>query len=635
MKYNFIKDGELNIEKFNKFVSDDNGASLLMFFKNYGCKNLIDKPYLDLLIRNIIVLSTPKNIEILLNDLDVLELFVKTDNCHNYFFNDFSLETCRKILSYFIDNNEDTDSIYELFICFSSENACELVHMLDGRKDVLKKIIGGSSFNVVCKILNDNMLSLTDDDIDLELLFSNAREEVLDVLRSKYEYGVIKKYDSINPVLLTDELNEKIWNTYDLFRIRTIINNANCVTNSSIINDYVKRRENDAIVFSVLSDLIPFYQGLYDKLSVQLDIEDLAYDEEYIATMVKYKKRLRCILSSLEDDISKCLDLNTSKEKLYDAIKILNDEAISNYIIDYHFEECYYNVMLDLRELVNFYDRGNVELDSNHISLYRRILDIDKLSNPDKFKLHLELKKYDVMSMFYDDMLTARRVVNNDIKNKALNHESIKKYKNEELSSKYGVDIYVVKDVDLCALVKSDDKYKSESINSYSYSLVGNKVVGTYKPYQIENYVYDASYLNPDQVVHVYPSDSYTLPALYGSDESSSLRVNSLLTTTELLKCDSDYTELLIMEKGEKSTYIDKDIPSLPVLALYCSSYGISSYMVSYAKEKGLGILYVERTLDERINRTYQINEHDVDSMYYIGLLSDDYKKVRRKKLEK
>lgn len=51
--------------------------------------------------------------------------------------------------------------------------------------------------------------------------------------------------------------------------------------------------------------------------------------------------------------------LNPGIFLVYNYLKELSDREIFNYIIDYNFEENYYNIMLDMRELLRFYYDAN------------------------------------------------------------------------------------------------------------------------------------------------------------------------------------------------------------------------------------------------------------------------------------
>lgn len=637
--FGLAKKRDIDIDKFRSYLRNDKGKTIREYLKKIGINNIIHKPYLTQIIDAIILYVDDNYLEELFNDDEILNLFIEGDRCDFSMFENFSIDTCKKVLDRLLEIDDDTYNIVILFKCFSQEVQEELLFLLRDRVDVLLKIVEVSSFKLTSIMLNNDMLDLVSVPIDIETLFKNGKDDYLDGLRDKYETGVNNKMYSLSPLLLTPEFNEKLWNSYSIFRIRSIINDSIYITNSSIINDYIKTMEDEAIIGSLKTSLLPLYQGLYDKYLIQLEINGLSCDSDYsnyFNKIYQMNNRLRNTLTPLEEGIYKELDTNliTDKDILFKFIKELNDEAVSNYIIDFHFEENYYNIILDIKELVNFNDRGNIKLDETHLRLYRLILDIDDLDLENKVKLHMELKKYNMMEMLYDDMLEARRIIGRDIKDKALNKDNIKKYYDKDLSNKYGVNIYVIDDTELCALAKSDEKFKNNIPTGYSYSLVGNDVLGTYKPFQVENFIYDSSYLNPDQIVHIYPEDSYTTPAIYGSDEASSARVNKLLMPSELLKYDSDYNELLILEKGSIEVPIDKDIPSLPKLGVYCYDYNLLPFTVDYAKTKGLDVICSIRTKSDRKIKGIQTTHDDVNNIYYTELLSNVYNEERRKNLK-
>lgn len=630
----FKRKKEFDIDKLRDFLFRDKGRTVKDYLKKYNIKELMNYPFLGMIIDLLIIHVEDNYMEELMNDEEILDLFIKAGRCDFTTFSKFSYDTCEKVLKRLLELNVGKDEIVDLYRNFSYDNQEKLLFLIKDRVDILMCLIERDNFRLISKILNNDMIDLVSENIDLEELFATGREDTIELIKKKYETGSSDKVYDLSSELLTDELLEKIWNNYNIFRIREIITDSVYVTNSTIINDYIKKREEREIINSLKTPLIPLYKSLYDKFLIQLEINGLSNSKDYkdyFNEFYRMSSRLRNVLTPLEEELSKELEGVVDSEELYERVKELNYEAISNYIVDYHFEENYYNIELDIRELMDFYDRGNIELDSKHIELYRSLLEIDSLLLEDKVKLHYELKKYNMMEMLYDDMLKARRIVNNDIKNRALNSENIKKYKDEALSNYYGVDIYVIEDTELCAIVKSDDKYKNEIPTGYSYSLAGYNMTGTYKPNQDENYVYDAGYLKTDQIMHVYPEDSYTTPAVFGCDEPASIRVNRLLISSELLKEDSDYSEILVLEKGSIPTPIDDDIPALPILALYCQDNYITPSMVELAKKDGVGIVYVKKTLDDRIRTGSRTKADNVEKVYYTEMFSYAYNEERRK----
>ena len=87
----------------------------------------------------------------------------------------------------------------------------------------------------------------------------------------------------------------------------------------------------------------------------------------------------------------------------------------------------------------------------------------------------------------------------------------------------------------------------------------------------------------------------------------------------ELIDETRTYNELLILEKGKKSTDFDKDIPELQKIALYCVDK-ISNEDVQIAKINGVGIFLVNSK--EYANSNYEVqnlyrNRNSIDYFSY------------------
>ena len=52
----------------------------------------------------------------------------------------------------------------------------------------------------------------------------------------------------------------------------------------------------------------------------------------------------------------------------------------------------------------------------DRLYLYQQIVNIDMLSSQEKIELHNELKQYNIMEIFYDDMSFAKKQVRKAIK---------------------------------------------------------------------------------------------------------------------------------------------------------------------------------------------------------------------------
>ena len=305
---------------------------------------------------------------------------------------------------------------------------------------------------------------------------------------------------------------------------------------------------------------------------------------------------------------------------------------LSNYIIDFHFEENYHNIIIDIEELLKFYYDGNISLNEEHLELYTKIRNIDYLSNEEKIDLHNVLKKYNMKEMFYDDMAFARRIVRQAIKDYALTQKELEQYRDEKLSKEYGVDVYTIENETFFGIVKSGGHSQDELPTGHSFSMIGDCCLAVYGDIKNSStYLCDAEDMNPDQIVHVFPFDSFSFYHPFETSEDASRRVNILMTPDELMReTGYGYNELVILEKGRKDTEIDKAIPRLKRIALYCHDE-IREKDVENAKDVGVGILLVntsnyKQDKGKRFNKYFLNNDHD----YFNGINDRDKFEARR-----
>lgn len=154
----------------------------------------------------------------------------------------------------------------------------------------------------------------------------------------------------------------------------------------------------------------------------------------------------------------------------------------------------------------------------------------------------------------------------------------------------------------------------------HSFSIVGNNSVGVFGDVSDSTtFVYDSTDLNSDQIVHVFPQDSFTYYKPFEASKDATRRVEPLLMVDELIDETRTYNELLILEKGKKSTDFDKDIPELQKIALYCVDK-ISNEDVQIAKINGVGVFLVNSK--EYANSNYEVqnlylNRNSIDYFSY------------------
>ena len=350
----------------------------------------------------------------------------------------------------------------------------------------------------------------------------------------------------------------------NVYEYRFLIDDAYYCGDPSVLNNHAKIKEEELI----LSDnYVELFKSIIDMISKLYNL-DVNSDQFYNIIIELNKKSFMFGNKYLE---FRTFLINRQFDKAIMLVNKLVNEKKSDYIIDYHFEENYYNIMYDLRELLDFYYAGNISIPEDRLYLYQQIANIDNLSGQEKVELHNMLKNYNMMEVFYDDMAFARKKVREALKDYAMVRDELDNYKDDELSQEYGVDVYNIEDNPFFALVMSGIRTDDKLPVGHSYSLVGNGCISIFDNVNdSDTFVYDSSDLNPEQVVHIFSRDSYTMYRPFSFTDKATTRVEQLIMPDEMLYESKLYNEILILEQGREHTDIDSRIPKLKRIALYC-----------------------------------------------------------------
>lgn len=589
---------EYSKDEFRKFLINDSNGKILELLNDEGIEILKRNDGIEQKICYILSFSSYKN-ELFMCD-HFLSVFLNTHLSDYYAvlgkLQDEAYDAILGKAIEFLDN----DTIAILFHYFNDNYKLRKLDNWQYSKKILYYLLKHDNASVIQKIIDNYDINLCDPEIELHRFFNLAKYYVLKAQEERNVNDKIISDVHIPSSMITKDLACRLWNNYDVIDVRTILNDAMYSTDISLLNEYAKKQEEKLINDYNETDLVPSLREIYDYfIKAKMERQKLDnqnggdYDKFYY-----YQKQYRSLASKVDDHFLTEIEdiyLSQGNKGLYDYLKDKSDKYISNYIIDYHFEEIYYNIMLDLGELLRFYYNGNIVIPEERVQVYFQILNIDYLSIDEKKKLHNKLKQMNMIEQFYDDNRLARTIVGESIKEYSLTKQSLEKYYDKDLSEKYGVDVYRIESDTFFGVVKSGSHMLDKLPTGHSYSLIGNNCLAIYGNINdADTFVYDADDINPEQFVHIFPTDSYTFYRPFEYIKSATRRVNSLMTADELTNAtpNNQYNELLILEKGAKATSIDEDIPKLKKIALYCLDE-IRNLDVESAKNKGVGILLV------------------------------------------
>ena len=574
--------------EFINFLNNDYNGEIINLLDDEGVDYL--KEYIDIEGRITYILSWSKYANSLFNNQRFLDLFLSTD-ISNYYATLSMLDerTCNLIVNRCIELNKDMKFISELIGYFNKDYQLKFIDKYDYPNDLIYEMLKRRPNIVGKKILEKYNIDLLSHNISIKNLVDAGKSLAFDEMAKRNGHSYVSSGVEIfflSSDLLNMDVAQKLWNELNVYEYRFLINDANYCGDPTNLNNYAKTKEEEFILNKEYPESYKNIFNMINKLS-NLDSSSNEYHDIF-RNLIRQIQIFPNEYTNLRE-----LIFNGEFDEVINLITKSLEEKKSDYIIDYHFEENYYNVMYDLRELLEFYYAGNIDIPEDRLYLYQQILNIDMLSSQEKIELHNELKQYNMMEIFYDDMSFARKQVRKAIKDYSMVKEELVKFKDEELSNEYGVDVYNIEDNPFFAIVKSNINAEDNLPVGHSYSLVGNGCISVFgTPKYSDTYVYDSSDLNPEQIVHVFPRDSFTMYRPFSFTDQATNRVEQLMMPDELLYNKRTYNEILILERGKKETDIDSRIPKLKRIALYCVDQ-ITAKDVETAKIHNIGIMLI------------------------------------------
>lgn len=574
--------------EFINFLNNDYNGEIINLLDDEGVDYL--KEYIDIEGRITYILSWSKYANSLFNNQRFLDLFLSTD-ISNYYATLSMLDerTCNLIVNRCIELNKDMKFISELIGYFNKDYQLKFIDKYDYPNDLIYEMLKRRPNIVGKKILEKYNIDLLSHNISIKNLVDAGKSLAFDEMAKRNGDSYVSSGVEIfflSSDLLNMDVAQKLWNELNVYEYRFLINDANYCGDPTNLNNYAKTKEEEFILNKEYPESYKNIFNMINKLS-NLDSSSNEYHDIF-RNLIRQIQIFPNEYTNLRE-----LIFNGEFDEVINLITKSLEEKKSDYIIDYHFEENYYNVMYDLRELLEFYYAGNIDIPEDRLYLYQQILNIDMLSSQEKIELHNELKQYNMMEIFYDDMSFARKQVRKAIKDYSMVKEELVKFKDEELSNEYGVDVYNIEDNPFFAIVKSNINAEDNLLVGHSYSLVGNGCISVFgTPKYSDTYVYDSSDLNPEQIVHVFPRDSFTMYRPFSFTDQATNRVEQLMMPDELLYNKRTYNEILILERGKKETDIDSRIPKLKRIALYCVDQ-ITAKDVETAKIHNIGIMLI------------------------------------------
>ncbi len=521
-----------------------------------------------------------------------------------------------------IINNIDNMQIYNLFRNLDDLKQLELIKNYKIPNEMLKLYVINSKSNT------------------LEyLLYNDLRINFINDLDYNQLYNLFNKNIKLPKYILND--NEFI------NKIVTIINPKDY----RYLIDTLK--EKNDIEFIEKKRKVYYLNKLnkFNSETKMLDFFDKLYNE--IIDLSKYKEK--DILNKFNDILKKYINQFGSNDEIINNIieKLNNPNELklyfqkeSNYlltemIIDYYFEQNYYNFFLDLNELIRFQSTEGKTINDEMIEIYSNILNLDKLPYEEKLNLFNKLKELNISEKYYDDYRSAKNKEALLMKEQMLNFDNIDKYKNQELTNKYRVDVCVLDGEPFYALVKGLKIFKTEAltkeristprVDGSSYSLDSSYKLDTYFDPKI-NYNIIYGDFNIDSIVHMCSTDSYS--RYYHSAEFGlgTEYLNELKTPYEFVTKSPMYNEIIYAQRNyERNDEVNNNLDVPKILGIYVYDE-ITLLDIESAKNLNCKIVLVntkkyQSTLENKMK--YFENKNSEEINYYLNEYNMDHRKGR------
>lgn len=615
-----------NKYEFIWFTQDYNNDLLPFLLDDIGINILENSDYFEYKMEGLLTSGNP-SLPLLFKNKQFNQLIISNIKKLMFYLKSLHTESALNLMNYLFKES-DIETLNKFALFFNQDATLEIVKKFELSFETKLQLI--KNYNKVSEYLLNKDPSITS----------------LSIFSITDLYKILKRDIHISSVLLSEiEFLNKITTTPHTKEYRFIIDALSKSNDSSNIEKKRKKYYEEQIKNYIHEEgMLKNYYECYKYMS-SLNAEDYGLYKNIKDALILYLNMDPSTKEYMEI-ANKIFELICNNVSLKKFFQIESNIQLSNMIIDYHFEEISYNLFLNLNQLLKFQKAEGKTLNSEDIETYSKLLHLDSLSYEEKLTLHENLKKENFIEKYYDDMRLAKNKVSELIKEKMLTKDNIKKYKNEELSKQYGIDVYVLDKDPFYVLVKSLEKSKDAPLENYniyytvdgaSYSLdSSNKLYTFHSPRNNHNIAYTD--FETDQVVHIYPVDSFSYynrsTKLKATD-----RVFELHTPESLCNEYEQYNEILIAQKNDRNQdELNNNLKVPEMFALYCYDT-ITDVDVVSAHNLGLGIILVKTKAYETKSDIVKKNMHDTimirdayqEGITYLDDFSQDDKYNRRK----
>lgn len=299
-----------------------------------------------------------------------------------------------------------------------------------------------------------------------------------------------------------------------------------------------------------------------------------------------------------------------NSDELLDKLKNITSLKLSEVIVDALFCDSIYNVWLNIREMLRYNEKmipSDRIIADERVSFYELIFNFDNVSSDDKIELFNKLKDKNVNSMFYDDLRKLKDCAYDRIRDDMFVISNNGDKISDELSKKYGTDVYDLRDSKYTMMVRTlGCRYQEGTNNSRDcYSIISDENNEVYEHGNYDN-IYGYSFFDNGMVIHMLEKDSFSSDI---SDRSGVSRyVNRIMTSKELTNGSSWYSEVDIANKKDDNGKYKTMKPDFIIAYDF-----VSDLNVIESKRLGIPIVLIKKSLLKDSDRIYTGFNDDVD----------------------
>ena len=497
--------------------------------------------------------------------------------------------TANKLLCDYIIKKEDTIALKKFLIYNSYEN--QLSFVKNHKYDLYK--------------YNDILIDLDSEVINYLLKnYPNMNNVILE----KMNINFLNTKNILFPTYIfnKDEFNI-LTHDYNFLEYRTIINKMEKINDVSILEN--KRKE---FIDNILLETLEYgmFKRYFDLLKNN-DINNIEFNDIKELFYI-YQK----LLQTNDDSLLKTFLINDTK--------LLTE----NMIIDYHFEDISYNVIKEIKNILNYIKMSNFKISDEQLYLYEQILNFNNLSQNELLKIHDILKKNNQKELLYDIVNSAKNDAYTKMKEEMINENNYNKYINIEKTKQLGVTVLELDGQPFRMLIKSFGENIEDVLNTKanrrisdggSYSYIGNEKLNTFNSPK-ENYNFVFTDFEPLNILHTHITDSFTSYSHefnMKSSMNSTNRINQIMSPTEFIKSSLCYNEVLFAQNSKNKKY--HNIKSNPKMSFILCYDEIKQSQIESAKNLNLGIVLVNtKKYKQSINDdAIFILENEKENNYY------------------